>query len=160
MLQYRVLGLCLFIVLVSVPVRAQDSTATDSSRSWYEDSWTTIVDHKGVHFDYVFYSKADSENNGVVIRLTNQNPYPIQYEFTVLFRGPDAEAEATASGVLRAGEMKTGEADGLFWIPFKEGNRVGEIGLRGIEITRVDPEEGSPSSAVKAPWRLRARKTV
>jgi hypothetical protein len=62
----------------------------------------------------------------------------VRYAFTVIFRGPEAEATAEVKGTLNAGEMKTGENDGLFWVPFREtGASVGEIGLRGVEIYRL-----------------------
>lgn len=116
-----------------------DSAAADSVRPWYEDAWTPIVQRQGVAFSYLFYSKADNANNGVVLRLQNRNDYPVRYDVTVLFRGPGGEAQARAQGHLAPGEMKTGEPDGLFWIPFTDGRTVGAIGLRGIDIQRADP---------------------
>lgn len=159
--RFAFLQLFVLFALVPAEAAAQDSTVTpDSSRAWYEDAWTTIVRRGGVQFDYVFYRKADNRNNGVVIRLKNRNEYPVRYAFTILFRGPEGKEQATTKGILRAGEMKTGEANGLFWIPFAEGRRVGEIGLRGIEITRIRPEDVRSSTAVKPPWRSRVQKTV
>lgn len=118
-----------------------DSTAADSSRgvpAWHEDAWTEIITHDGVRFTYIFYSKADTENNGVVVRLQNQNPFPVRYAFTIVFRTPTAERSARTEGQLDAGEMKTGDTDGLFWIPFTEpGQTIGEIGLRGIRVVRA-----------------------
>lgn len=123
-------------------VQAQDSTQTssDTSRVWYEDAWTPIVTKEGVHFDYLFYQKADSENNGVVIRLQNENDVAVRYAFTVIFRGPEGRSTAQADGRLQPGEMETGEPDGLFWIPFRDGRRIGEVGLRGIEVIPVQDD--------------------
>lgn len=120
-------------------VRAQDSTqaSSDTSRVWYEDAWTPIVTKGGVQFDYLFYRKADSENNGVVIRLQNENDVAVRYAFTVIFRGPEGSATARADGQLQPGEMETGEPAGLFWIPFTDGRRIAEVGLRGIEVIPV-----------------------
>jgi hypothetical protein len=121
------------------PGWAQDSTRApaDTTQPWYDTAWTPIVEKDGVRFGYIFYGKADNRNNGVVIRLQNQNDRPVRYAFTIIFRGPSGEATAQAEGRLAPGEMKTGENDGLFWIPFTDGRRVGEVGLRGIEITPV-----------------------
>ena len=124
------------------PARAQDSTRTpaDTTKPWFDTAWTPIVETQGVRFGYIFYSKADTRNNGVVIRLQNQNDRPVRYAFTVVFRGPSGQATARAEGRLAPGEMKTGEKDGLFWIPFTDGRSVGEVGLRGIEITPLSED--------------------
>jgi hypothetical protein len=128
-------------------VWAQDSTRApaDTTEPWFDTAWTPIVEKGGVRFGYIFYSKADNQNNGVVIRLQNENDRPVRYAFTVIFRGPAGEATAQAEGRLAPGEMKTGEKDGLFWIPFTDGRRVGEVGLRGIDIRPVSeaPSRGS-----------------
>lgn len=123
--------------------QAQDSTR-DTSETWYEDAWTTIVTKNGVQFDYVFYRKADDKNNGVVIRLRNENDVAVRYAFTIIFQGPAGDKTAEAKGSLQAGEMKTGEPDGLFWIPFENGRRIAKVGLRGIEITR-ETDHSAPS---------------
>ena len=123
---------------------AQDSTATaDSTRAWHNAAWTPIVERNGVQIAYIFYSKADNANNGVVIRLRNRADHPVRYAFTIIFRGPEGEATARAEGRLRAGEMKTGDADGLFWIPFTDGRSIGEVGLRGLEVKRVSSAESA-----------------
>jgi hypothetical protein len=139
----RSLAFVVLLVLTAAlgPVQAQNSTAAppDTARAWYETAWTPIVVRNGVQIAYLFYSEADNKNDGVVLRLRNRNDYPVRYAFTVIFRGPGAEATARAEGTLQAGEMKTGENDGLFWIPFKEqGQSVGEIGLRGIRVVRTE----------------------
>lgn len=138
----RCWGLTVLLVLsLGTPsVYAQDSTRTpaDTTEPWYETAWTPIVERNGVEIAYLFYAEADNENNGVVLRLRNRNEYPVRYAFTVIFRAPQAEATARAEGHLGPGEMKTGENDGLFWIPFEEtGHSVGEIGLRGIQVVRL-----------------------
>ncbi|WP_105011546.1 hypothetical protein [Salinibacter sp. 10B] len=119
------------------PAHAQDSSrgVADSTEPWYEGAWTHIVTRNGVQFGYLFYDKADTQNNGVVIRLRNERDVAVRYRFTIIFRGPEGEATAQAEGRLGPGEMKTGEPDGLFWIPFTDGRRVGEVGLRGIDVT-------------------------
>jgi len=139
----RCWGLAVLLVLSlgATGVSAQDSTRTPADTTvdpWYETAWTPIVERKGVEIAYLFYAEADNENNGVVLRLRNQNEYPVRYAFTVVFRGPEAEATARAEGRLAPGEMKTGENDGLFWVPFEEtGHSVGEIGLRAIQVVRL-----------------------
>jgi hypothetical protein len=139
----------LVIALALLPlgtVCAQDSsrTAPDSTGPWHEGAWTHIVTADGVQFAYIFYSKADNENNGVVVRLRNENDSAVRYAFTIIFRGPEGEATAQAEGRLGPGEMKTGEPDGLFWIPFTDGRRVGEVGLRGIDVLPLSDGRSPP----------------
>lgn len=144
---HRLGPIALLLCLGAGPVWGQDSTATppDTTQPWYETAWTQIVERNGVQVAYLFYSEADNKNDGVVLRLQNRNDHPVRYAFTVIFRGPQAETTARAEGTLAPGEMKTGENDGLFWIPFKEqGYSVGEIGLRGIDVTRVERADQSP----------------
>jgi len=140
------------LVLVLVPgglgtgsALAQDSTRApaDTTDPWHDTAWTPIVEKRSVHFGYIFYSHADNENNGVVLRLQNQNDRPVRYDFTVIFRGPSGQATARATGRLGPGEMKTGDKDGLFWIPFRDGRRVGQVGLRGIDIVPLAEREES-----------------
>lgn len=117
-----------------------DSAVVDSTRSWQDDAWTPIVSHDGVEVRYIFYSEADNANNGVVLRLHNRNAVAVRYHFTVIFRTPADERTAEVDGVLEPGEMKTGESDGLFWIPFPDGQSIGEIGLRGLEVETAEGE--------------------
>lgn len=126
--------LCLWGTVGSVQAQDPSRAAPDSTEPWYEGAWTHIVTRSGVQFGYLFYGEADTENNGVVIRLRNTNAAAVRYEFAVIFRGPEGDTTARAEGHLDPGEMKTGEPDGLFWIPFKDGRRVAEVGLRDIEI--------------------------
>lgn len=123
-------------------VWAQDSSETraDSTEAWYEWAWTPIVSKDGVQISYLFYREADNVNDGVVLRLRNTNDVAVRYSFTILFRGPTDAARSEVEGQLEPGEVKTGDEDGLFWVPFRNGNAVGEVGLRGIEITQL--EEG------------------
>lgn len=143
----RLLGLIFLLLAGSGAVErglvwAQDSTTApvDTAQAWYDGAWTPIVERDGVQFAYIFYGKADNENNGVVVRLRNRNDHAVRYVFTIIFRATGAEATARAEGHLEAGEMKTGEEDGLFWIPFTDDTRIREVGLRGITVTEVDPD--------------------
>lgn len=139
----RVVGLFFgTILLCSVlvdSVVAQDTSSTaDSVQTWHEDAWTPIVEQEGVGVSYIFYPDADNDNNGVVLRLRNSNDVAVRYGFTIIFRAPNAERSASVEGHLDPGEMKTGDSEGLFWIPFPEGEHdIGEVGLRGLEITPI-----------------------
>ena len=114
------------------------STAHAQQRHWSDEAWIPIITHQGVEFTYLFYSKADNTNNGVVVRLINENAHPVRYRFRIVFRTWEGDEHVEkVEGTLQALQMKTGENDGLFWIPFKDGRSVGEVGLRGYNIEPV-----------------------
>ena len=116
------------------PTEADTTEADTTVTPWHEEAWSPITRVAGVRFDYIFYSKADNYHNGVVLRLRNTNAHPVRLDFTVVFRTPNEEATAEWAGSLEPGESQTGENDGLFWIPFKDGQSIGEVGLRGIDV--------------------------
>lgn len=112
--------------------------AQAQERRWSDEVWKPIITHEGVAFSFIFYSEADNVNNGVVVRLHNQNDYPVRYRFRVIFRTWRGDEHfERAGGTLQAGQMKTGENDGLFWIPFRDGRSIGEVGLRGYAIEPI-----------------------
>lgn len=113
---------------------------TRTGGSW---AWKPLFEHQGIEFEYLFYSRANNVHNGVVIKLTNTNDHAVDYRFKVVFRAGDAEHVELATGSLEAGESKTGDKEGLFWIPFDEGQSIEEVGLRGYRITRrAEPDRG------------------
>ncbi len=113
-----------------MPVQAQE---VRHAGDW---AWKPLIKHEGVEFKYIFYDEADSENGGVVVMLINHNDYKVYYEFKIIFRAGEAEVIKHVVGVLEAKQAKTGDADGLFWIPFPDGRTISEVGLRGYKITR------------------------
>ena len=107
-----------------------------------EWAWNELFEHEGVVFKYIYYKEADALNDGVVIMLENTNEFAVKYRFKVVFRSQGAEVESPpAEGVLDAGELKTGQPQGLFWTPFKDGRKIREVGLRGYKITRIRSPE-------------------
>lgn len=126
----------------------ENAAAPDSVESWDEHAWTPVVERKGVHISYIYYPEADSKHGGVVLRLENENDAAVRYAFTLIFRAPAAETTATVQGRLRPGEMRTGDEAGLFWVPFTEDEgTIGEIGLRGLEITPTREESSAHSDS-------------
>lgn len=119
----------------------------DSIKTWHEDAWTPILEENGLQISYIYYPEADNEHDGVVLRLVNASSVSLRYAATLIFRAPEAETTVPIRGRLAPGQMKTGEAGGLFWIPFKESGRtIGEIGLRGLVVTRVGQDASAGSS--------------
>jgi len=99
-------------------------------------AWRLVVEQDSVLVRYLFYPLGDSRNNGVVLRLDNLSASAISYRFEALFRGDGREASAEVAGELEAFQSVTGDADGLFFIPFPDSGQVSQLGLRGFRITR------------------------
>ena len=126
------MGILCAIMLLSTPAVAQQFAG--------QEAWRELFVHQGVRFFYVFYPKADAINDGVVMMLQNQNDYWIHYRFTIIFESPEGTASAEVEGKLESLEMKTGDAEGLFWIPFDDMRSIGAIRIKGYKVTRIDPE--------------------
>lgn len=139
-----ILGLGLAFVAVA---RGQaPETAPDTTEPWFHEAWTKVIEQDGVRIDYIYYPEADNTHDGLVLRLINNNDVAVWYAFTIIFRSPAADTSMSVQGRIAAGQMKTGDKAGLFWIPFKgQDQRLGEVGLRGLKIwSERDP--GSPQS--------------
>lgn len=98
--------------------------------------WTELLTFKGVQFSFIFYSEADNYNGGIVMRLENDNAYPVTYAFKVVFRSGSSEQIRDVTGYLEPNEAKTGSAEGLFWIPWEDQRAIEQVGLRGYRISR------------------------
>ncbi|HMB91859.1 MAG TPA: hypothetical protein VKP65_13485 [Rhodothermales bacterium] len=133
---FALLVLCIFFA----------ATAQAQPRTAGEWAWKPILDHAGVSFSYIFYQHADNHHNGVVLKLVNTNDYDVTYRFKIIFRSEGEAVVEPVSGSLRAREIKTGDAEGLFWIPFKDGREIAEVGLRGYKVV---PKESSGSRAAQ-----------
>ena len=103
-----------------------------------EEAWKPLLEHEGLRFQYIYYSKANTNDDGVVIMLQNLNEYCIRYRFTIIFESQEGSASADAAGILAPLEMRTGDADGLYWIPFDDGRYIGAIGLRNYSVDRIN----------------------
>ncbi|NNE69823.1 MAG: hypothetical protein HKN29_05600 [Rhodothermales bacterium] len=108
--------------------------AFGQQRTAGEWAWKSVVLQDSVRVRYLFYSEADNVNNGVVLRLDNHASRAVAYRFVALFRSGDDQVEQEVTGRLDAQETITGEADGLFFIPFEDGRGVEQIGLRGFRV--------------------------
>ena len=123
-------AILLLVLCASVPTTAAQQTAGE----W---AWRHVHEQDSVLVRYIFYTEADNENNGVVLRLDNRSSRPIRYRFTALFRSDEHRAEARVEGSLGPHATITGDAEGLFVIPFPDGRPVTQIGLRGFHVERV-----------------------
>jgi len=114
--------------------------AQSTSTDW---AWKGLLQQEGLEFAYLFYSKADNSNNGIVLKLTNRNDYPVSYQFRIVFRTAElreegSEVEIPVSGQIKAHSILTGESAGLFFVPFGDGSSISEVGLRGYKVNRLE----------------------
>jgi hypothetical protein len=114
-----------------------------SSTDW---AWTPLLEHEGVDFSFIFYREADNLHNGVVIKLVNTNAYAVDYRFKVVFKPAEGVGEHVeqVEGRLKAHEARTGDTAGLFWVPFKDGRDIAQVGLRGYKVRRAAAGEAGP----------------
>ncbi|GMQ81430.1 MAG: hypothetical protein BMS9Abin05_0861 [Rhodothermia bacterium] len=131
----------LLLVATSVAVHAQ---VTSSDWAWKE---ITTVD--GVEFFYIYYSEVRQENNGVVLKLVNWNDYPVRYRFRIVFKADGDVHDDLVTGTIGPETLVTGDDAGLFFLPFEDGRSIGEIGIKGYRIQRV--EESQDGSLEESP---------
>ena len=129
------LALACNVLLAVLPRRT--ANAQEIAREWV---WKPIVEMDGVIVKYILYGKADGSRDGVVLLVRNTNTFTVAYRFSVVFRAAESEEVRRTEGELTPGQARTGDASGLFWIPFADNRPIVEIGLRGLAIA---PKPGS-----------------
>lgn len=135
----RIVPLLLAAALLSITVgaaRAQE-TATDYA-------WRPLLEEGGVSFTYIYYAKPGMVADGVVVKLANLNDFPVRYRFQMVFRTEGAEHVASVAGTLGPREVRTGDEEGLYWIPFEDGRPIIEIGMRAYAVERLRPSARLP----------------
>ncbi len=105
-----------------------------SAQTIAEVAWRTVVRTDGIVIRYIFYEEADNANNGVGLLLENEGDESIEFRFVLILRSVERVWESEIAGRLGPGERRTGESAGLFFVPFRDGGSVGEIGIRGLEV--------------------------
>lgn len=103
--------------------------------------WKTLYNANGFNVAFIFYSNADSYHDGIVVKVHNKNNGSIKYSFELIFRSDSLDKKTTVEGILKPGEIKTGSNSKLFWVPFKDGKTISEVGIKGcrIEFIRGKP---------------------
>ncbi|PEN12955.1 hypothetical protein CRI94_13225 [Longibacter salinarum] len=122
-----------------------DSTEANQNsggRPWHDAAWNQIVAVNGVQISYIYYAEANELDDGIVVRLQNTSGISVRVAFTIIFRSPDGEVSDRFATTLAPYEMKTGDNDDLYWIPFTGGQSIGEVGLRGVDVERIAPPPG------------------
>ena len=120
----EILILFLLLTAVNIPVNAQ---------------MKKIVEKDGLGIYFLFYSEGNGiEHNGVVIYLKNENNYPVDYSFMLIFRADQTEKEQEVNGILKALERKTGSNEGLYFIPFADKRSISEVGVTKIRVNKTE----------------------
>ena len=94
------------------------------------DPWKKLVEENHCKVSFIFYSKADNYDNGIVIKIENKNKFFIEYRFIVIVRTATVEKEKIFKGEITAGGIKTGSNNNLFWIPKINGKSITEVGIK------------------------------
>lgn len=128
------------LVLFSVASLAFGAAPVAAQQTSTDYAWKPLLQEGGVSFTYIYYAKPGSTVDGVVVKVANTNDYAVRYRFKVVFRTDGDERVEEAGGTLAAHEARTGDADGLYWVPFLDGRPIIEFGLRGYEVTRLAEE--------------------
>ena len=129
MMKFRTLAAIIFLVILF----DRENLSANKNLS----PWQLLINKQGVRVDFIFYSKGDNYNNGVVIKISNMNDYSVNFNFTLIFRSGTYEKPETVSGLLLPGEAKTGSEEGLFYIPFKDGRSISEIGISDFSVDHI-----------------------
>lgn len=115
-------------------IRAQDVKPVTTSSDW---AWKPVLNLDGIEVEYIFYAEKESVDDGVVMKLVNNNDYDVRYSFTVVIRSEDSVFEKKVTGVVKARTLITGDEAGLYWVPFKGGESIGELGIRAYRFRRT-----------------------
>ncbi|MCL5030291.1 MAG: hypothetical protein M1480_14865 [Bacteroidetes bacterium] len=105
--------------------------------------WTFLFQKDSVTAYFIWYAKADNKNDGVVVKLVNLNNFKVNYKFDLIFLSDTLKHIIKVEGILKPNETKTGSSQGLFWVPFKNGNSISDVGIHGFTIV--------PNSKVSQP---------
>ena len=96
--------------------------------------WQRLFADENISVKFIFYSKADNSNNGVVIKLENKLAVETEFSFRLIFKSLQEEKSQIVSGLLKPNEIITGSSRGLFFIPFPDGKSISELGITDIKI--------------------------
>jgi hypothetical protein len=96
-----------------------------------------LYDQNGLLVQFIYYSEGNGVyNNGIVIFLTNKNEVDITYNFNLVFRTTLIDKTERVSGYLIAGEKKVGSNEGLYFIPFKDGQSITAVGINRCTVEK------------------------
>ncbi len=121
-------GLC-----IPVSVQAQEARKVTTPTDW---AWKPVLALDGVLIEYIFFPEKEGGQEGVVLKIVNNNDFGLHYRFTVILRSLESVFEKDVEGSIEAQSLLTGDNEGLFWAPFEGSESIGEIGIRGFKTER------------------------
>lgn len=101
------------------------------------DPWKKLVEEKNCNVSFIFYSKANNVNNGLVIKIENKNDFNINFEFTIIAKSNNKMKEKTFKGIIGRGKIITGSNNDYLWIPKLNGESIAEVGIKKWKFSRV-----------------------
>jgi len=101
------------------------------------DPWKELVEEKNCIVSFIFYSKANNINNGLVIKIENKNNFDIIFEFTIIAKSINKTREKTFKGIILGGKIITGSNNDYFWIPELSRESIAEVGIKKCKFLRV-----------------------
>jgi len=114
--------------------RSQDVKPVTTSSDW---AWRPVLNQEGIEVEYIFYAEKEGVDDGVVMKLVNNNDYDVRYSFTVVIRSLESVFEKKVNGLVKARTLITGDEAGLYWVPFSGGESIGELGIRAYRFARA-----------------------
>jgi len=99
--------------------------------------WKKLVEEKKCNVSFIFYSKANNVNNGLVIKIENKNDSDINFRFTIIAKSINLIKEKTFSGIIGKGKIITGSNNDYLWIPELNGESIAEVGIKKWKFYRV-----------------------
>ena len=124
------------LFLAALVILPTEGVLAQIERTAGEWAWKALAEKSGLELSYIFYPRADTEHNGVVVKLVNTTPDSAEYSFEIVFRNAQSERVYEVNGVLAGHEVRTGDADGLFFIPYYDGQEIDQIGVRKLRFWR------------------------
>ncbi len=97
-------------------------------------AWTFLYQKDSVIAYFIWYTKADNLNDGVVVKLVNKNNFEVNYKFDLIFLSDTLKHIINLKGNLKPHETKTGSSQGLFFVPFKNGLSISDVGIHDFII--------------------------
>ncbi|MDA1333728.1 MAG: hypothetical protein O2797_05860 [Bacteroidetes bacterium] len=130
-------------VLSPVLAQSADSLAgqhspkpVTTSSDW---AWRPVTTADSLQIDYIFYADKGSVDNAVVMRLVNHSTKALSWRFVLIVKGTESVFEQEVRGEIAPESLLTGDAEGLYWVPFADEEPIAELGLRGLTVEWLIP---------------------
>ena len=124
-----------FAGLTSVTLGAAVSTSQADTEMPYQ----YLANHDGVNFyERCRIMPSSDGQEEVLIKVENSNSYRVTVDFNYVAVAATGEEKHNdvAETTLRPGQTQSGEAAGLWTIPFKPGMHIVKAGVENVRVTK------------------------